>query len=225
MQRHTDVLARHVRLTDRDVVDVGCGEGGLVRWMRGAGARVIGVECGEALRTRAIEADPLHAATYHDGVAEALPLDDESMDVVVFSYSFHHVPIDAMPVAQTEARRVLRAGGRLYVLEPRPTGADVASHFRLVVDETHEQNAAQECLDGAESAGLAQVEFEEYESETSYADFDSWARMIVDIDPDRAARFAANRAEIERGFRDSAVVRDGRFVFTRSNVARVFVAV
>ena len=32
-------------LPEKDVIDVGCGEGGMVRVMTAAGARVIGVDC------------------------------------------------------------------------------------------------------------------------------------------------------------------------------------
>ncbi len=224
MEQHTGVLARHIELNGRDVVDVGCGQGRLVRWMRREGARVVGVECGEILRARAVEADPAHAGDYVDGVAQDLPLATESADLLVFSYSFHHVPIEAMPEALSEARRVLRGGGRLYVLEPNPAGVGAES-LRLVDDETTAQLAAQNHLDAAAVAGLEETVGEEYLSETSYDDFDSWAQLMMDVDPDRAERFQATRAETERRFRANSTVRDGRFVFTKSNILRIFTAV
>ena len=51
-----DVLAATVDLAGRDVVDIGCGAGELVRWLREQGAHPVGVECGPAMRARAIEA-------------------------------------------------------------------------------------------------------------------------------------------------------------------------
>ena len=46
-----------------------------------------------------------------------LPLADESASIVVSSYAFHHLPHDAKELALSEARRMLRPGGRLVVCD------------------------------------------------------------------------------------------------------------
>jgi SAM-dependent methyltransferase len=48
-----------------------------------------------------------------DGTAEALPLPDESVDAVTVAQAFHWFD---PPVALAEIRRVLRAGGHLFLL-------------------------------------------------------------------------------------------------------------
>ena len=56
-------------------------------------------------------ADPEHVDSYVDGVGQDLPVEDSSADVVVFSYSLHHVPAEHIADALVEAKRVLRPGG------------------------------------------------------------------------------------------------------------------
>ena len=52
------------------------------------------------------------------GAADALPMPDQSADLVLFVFSLHHVPGRQAQWAMAEARRVLRPSGRLYVAEP-----------------------------------------------------------------------------------------------------------
>ena len=150
---HNEVLADLVELRDRRVIDVGCGSGALVRWLRSEGADVTGVECGEIMLRAAHDADPDHPEAYLEGVAQNLPLSDDSADVVVFSYSLHHVPRAAMVDALREAHRVLRTGGVLYVVEPgtEGTGHEVV---KLIDDETEVRAHAREALEHASRLGF-----------------------------------------------------------------------
>ena len=131
-----DVLAELVPLSGRTVVDVGCGDGAFVRRLRAAGADALGVDIDVA---RAWEADP--DGRYLTGGAEALPLDDASVDVAVLMRSLHHVPDP--DAAFPELRRVVR--DLVYVAEPLPTG----SFFELMLpvdDETEVRAAAQAAI-------------------------------------------------------------------------------
>ncbi len=49
------------------------------------------------------------------GMANDLPLDDESVDVVLSNYCFHHLSDAGKRQALDEVRRVLRPGGRLVI--------------------------------------------------------------------------------------------------------------
>lgn len=51
------------------------------------------------------------------GYADSLPYEDGSVDVVLSSLMLHHLPEAAKVPALREARRVLRPGGRLVVLD------------------------------------------------------------------------------------------------------------
>jgi ubiquinone/menaquinone biosynthesis C-methylase UbiE len=220
----TDVLSETVDVADRDVLDVGCGAGELVRWLRSRGARTVGVECGAEMRRRAIDADPEHAADYIDAVGQQLPFDDATFDVVVFSNSLHHVPIDAIPTALREARRVLRPGGTLYVVEPDAEAPDDAV-AAPVVDERIERAAAQAALDAVVGAGFSLRRRFEYLSEGVYPDFPAWERMVVGIDPDRAATMAEHREYLSEKFHRLGEQRHDGWAFLRTNLVAVLEAV
>lgn len=95
----------------RTVVDVAAGTGKLTRLLVPCGADVLAVEPVAEMRAELERAVP--RATVVDGTAEALPLDDASVDAVTVAQAFHW--FDA-PVALGECHRVLRLGGWLVLV-------------------------------------------------------------------------------------------------------------
>jgi len=104
----------------RDVVDLGAGTGLLTRSLRGPGRRVTAVEPLPGMLDR-LRAD-LPDVTAVAGSAEAIPLPDESVDLVVAGQAFHWFdPARAVP----EMARVLRPGGAVgLVWNQRDEGVD-----------------------------------------------------------------------------------------------------
>jgi ArsR family transcriptional regulator len=107
-------------LPPMDVADLGCGEGYLTieaaRWAR----RVIAIDrSAEVLaRGRALAARRrVSNVVWKRGALESLPLRDDSVDLALFSQALHHA--DDPDAAIVEARRVLRPGGRVLVLDLR----------------------------------------------------------------------------------------------------------
>jgi ubiquinone/menaquinone biosynthesis C-methylase UbiE len=103
------------------VLDVGCGTGSLPILVKTLHAEVEVV---------AIDPDPRALARaerkarragvsvrFDLGFAEKLPYPSEEFDRVFSSFAFHHLPGEAQGEALREARRVLREGGALHVLE------------------------------------------------------------------------------------------------------------
>lgn len=221
---HTDALAQHIDVNGLKVVDVGCGAGSLVRWLRRAGADPIGVECGERMRAMALDADPDHADSYIDAVGQDLPFDDASVDLVIYSYSLHHVPEAEMQAALREARRVLRKGGLLYVLEPVPDGPSFQVG-RLIDDETHVRTLAQEALEHVAPMGLEPQTERTYDSAATYTDFAAYERIIVGIDPTREARMAEVRDEAKARFEENGVLGEAGYSFHQPNLLKIFAAV
>ena len=219
-----DVLRRHVELADRDVLDVGCGQGRLMRELTALGARVTGIEISEQQLAAARAADDGAGARSLVGRAEAIPLTDASFDLVVFRASLHHVPIAQMLPALREARRVLRPGGHVYAAEPLASG-DFYRLVSIVDNEDEVRDAAQRALAHADAAGLAHVATEEYELEALVGGLDTLRRRMVAVDPARAERFDAHRDELERWFAQLGEQQDGGRRFTeimRAVVLRIF---
>jgi SAM-dependent methyltransferase len=193
------VLERLVEPCGKDVVDIGCGGGALVRALSGLGARVIGVEISEAQLAPAVENDGASGARYLVGSAQELPLEDASLDAAVFMRTLHHVPPAELDDALGEARRVLRTGGVVYVAEPLPEG-EFFELTSLVEDEREVRAAAQRALGGAERAGLERARTVEYDAQLCLRGLDALRARVVSVDPARAERFDARRAELAEAF-------------------------
>jgi ubiquinone/menaquinone biosynthesis C-methylase UbiE len=103
------------------VLDIGCGTGSLAALIlaRDATTRVLGVDGDEEVleRARAKTAAAGERAEFRRGLADALPVDDASVDVVTASLLLHHLEHDGKLRALNEARRVLRPGGRLAIAD------------------------------------------------------------------------------------------------------------
>ena len=99
------------------ILDIGCGDGALVRALAARGAAAVGVDPDPAMlavaRKRAAEADI--PATFLEGRAESLPFPDASFDAVTAMTVLCFVP-DAKGAVR-EMARVLRPGGRLVLGE------------------------------------------------------------------------------------------------------------
>ncbi|MCF7688376.1 MAG: class I SAM-dependent methyltransferase [Cephaloticoccus sp.] len=93
------------------VIDVGCGEGRFCRMLAKRGARVTGIDPTAKLIAEARRRQP--DAVFHEARAEALPVADASMDLVVSYLSLLDIP--DYKTAISEMKRVLRPGGRCII--------------------------------------------------------------------------------------------------------------
>lgn len=183
----------------KDVVDIGCGDGALVRALTAHSARVTGIEVSIGQLERAQAHPEAGDADYLVGRAEQLPLAFATVDLAIFMRALHHVPVERHAAALSECHRVLRPGGLLYVAEPVPEG-DFFALTSLVEDEREVRAAAQLTLDRAPQFGLDRVRRVDYEVEAEIPDLEALRRRIVDVDPDRGPLFQRRANEIAVAF-------------------------
>jgi ubiquinone/menaquinone biosynthesis C-methylase UbiE len=194
-----DVLERLVGPAGKDVVDIGCGGGALVRALTARGARMTGVEIPDQQLGPALANDDGGGARYVIGRAQGLPLEDGSVDAAVFMRTLHHVPADELFDALREACRVLRPSGVVFVTEPLAEG-DFFELTRVVEDERAVRAAAQEALARASDAGLERETTLEYDVRLCLAGLGAVRDRLVSVDPARAPVFDARRAELAEAF-------------------------
>lgn len=140
---HVKYLEHFVDLPGAVVVDVGCGDGAVVRLLAERKAKPIGIHTGPETPAKSSR-----KVRFEAGRADALPLADQSADAVIYLGSFHHIPAGRQKDALVEAHRVLRPGRRLHVVEPLSEG----SYFevlRLVDDQTDLRIKAVEAIAAA----------------------------------------------------------------------------
>ncbi|MGF1630678.1 MAG: class I SAM-dependent methyltransferase [Kiloniellaceae bacterium] len=221
--RHTDLLRDRLPLQGTRVADVGCGDGGLVRVMARAGARVLGIDPGPAQLARARAAEPADAEVYLCALGETLPLRNGCLDAVVYFNALHHVPVAQQAAALGEAARVLRAGGLLYVQEPLAEGG----YFEImqpIEDETEVRAGAYAALKSAAVGG----DFEETAEVVYRAPFrvkspEAFLAGLIAVDPARRPAVEAAATSLRQAFLAAAEQRNDGFWFeipSRLNLLR-----
>lgn len=103
------------------LLDLGCGDGYTAEYM----FRYFPtwqIEAIEVSHESIVEAKKKHAPNtnfrWFDG--KEVPFEDECFDAIFIACIFHHVPLAEHDALMTEAKRVLKKGGRLYLFEHNP---------------------------------------------------------------------------------------------------------
>ena len=115
-------VATHESATEAlHFLDLGCGDGNSVKFFRKhfPKAKITGIDVSEdsinLAKTRNIENAVF---TAYDGAH--IPFADNTFDVIFIATVMHHIDHALHVGLMTEARRVLRKGGRLYIFEHNP---------------------------------------------------------------------------------------------------------
>jgi SAM-dependent methyltransferase len=133
-----------------DVLDLGAGTGKLTRTLVALGHRVTAVEPLPEMRAELVRVLPDVRAL--EGKAEAIPVPDASVDVVVSAQAFHWFDHDdALP----EIGRVLRSNGRIALVWNSRDDRDpwMARLSAIIGNETIEETDVVPVLDASELFG------------------------------------------------------------------------
>jgi ubiquinone/menaquinone biosynthesis C-methylase UbiE len=124
-----DSLLNYVKLEKKVILDVGCGNGDLVRYIaeKYTPKHVIGIEPALAEYWDVEEKEGENWRIQH-GSAYNLEFDDNSFDLVISFSTFEH--IGDIPRALSEIKRVLKPYGRFYT-EFSPIWTSAAGHHFL----------------------------------------------------------------------------------------------
>ncbi len=123
----TELFGRHfcshsllALLDERSVVgDLGCGTGQVGAFLAPFVQHVISVDASAEMLSAAREGLRQHEnVVIRQGNLEELPIEDGSLDAAVFMLVLHHLPDPVAALA--EANRVLRAGGKLLIVDMYP---------------------------------------------------------------------------------------------------------
>jgi SAM-dependent methyltransferase len=131
-QTWTDAFARHLPETRPLVwLDLGSGTGRMTPSLASAfGGPAHGVEPSDKMRAQAVAHAGHPAVTYAAGSAEHIPLPNASCDAGLVFFVWHHV-LDRERAAQ-ELRRVVKPGGKLFVVTNFSDGMPDVWWFRVV---------------------------------------------------------------------------------------------
>jgi ubiquinone/menaquinone biosynthesis C-methylase UbiE len=114
------------------LVDVGCGTGTFAIGLAAArpDAKAVGIDGDPEILARARAKPGAEAVEWRHGLAGAVPLPDESADVVTMSLVLHHLTPAQKREAMREARRVLKPGGSFQIADwGKPHGPAMSAVF------------------------------------------------------------------------------------------------
>ena len=206
-RKHTEVLTSQLDIAGKRLADVGCGSGSLSHALARKGAKVIGLDISEAALRQARQAVPESTADFAAALGQALPLPDQSIDIMIYFNALHHIPVASMTLALDEVARVLQPGGLLYVAEPLAEGPHF-SLMRAIEDETEVRAATYEALKGLrtqlEWSALSEIL---YTASVAYASFAAFCDRLVAVEEGRGATVEALRSSLSERF--TALGRQG----------------
>ncbi len=113
------------------VLDACCGTGDLAIGARARGAEAVGLDFSERMLDRARLKEP--TISWVQGDMLALPFGDASFDAVTVGFGVRNV--EDLEAGLRELRRVLRAGGRLGILEITTPRGRLAPFYRVWFDK------------------------------------------------------------------------------------------
>jgi SAM-dependent methyltransferase len=203
----------------RTVLDLAAGTGKLTRGLVGTGAHVIAVEPGEQMLAQLHRVLPDVEALV--GGAEAIPLDDDSVDAVTVGSAFHWFRHDE---AVPELHRVLRPGGAVALIwnardRERPLQQEISALIKPLVPPDR-PTAGRSATELAGSPLFGPVEQRSFPF-VQQLDADGVADRIASVSYVAAAP-AGQRAELDRKLREAVAAQGGVVDFPY--VAEVYVS-
>ncbi|MEE8516302.1 MAG: class I SAM-dependent methyltransferase [Alphaproteobacteria bacterium] len=214
LTNNAEVAKKLLDLKGMKGVDVGCGEGRFTRFLASQGADMHGIDVNDKSLDKARAALDGENVTFQNARGEDMPFDDGSLDLVVFSNSFHHIASDKMATALGEALRVLKPGGLLYVMEPVAEG-NYFEGTRLINDESTVRAEVYELIQDAEAHGFETVDEITYTSPRRFESYEAFRDHQVSRSAERQALFDSLGDEIRVKFLAHALPDEGGFVFNQ----------
>ena len=108
---------------DEAIIDIGCGTGSLTleaarRLSAEKGGRIVGIDAAAQMIRRARQkADGLRQVRFEVAAAERLGYADETFDLALSTFFFHHIDRALKNTALNEMWRVLKPGGKAVIVD------------------------------------------------------------------------------------------------------------
>ena len=178
-----EIIQQRLPVRDRLVLELGCGRAWMTRQLaeRFQPRQIIATEVDRIQHAKNLLIDDLPNVSFRAWGAEAIDLDDSSVEVVIMLKSLHHVPLPLMSKALSEVARVLRPGGLAYLSEPVYAG-DFNDILRLFNDEKAVREAAFEAICSSVNRGeLELVEQIFFHAPGHYRDFAEFDQQMLQV--------------------------------------------
>jgi ubiquinone/menaquinone biosynthesis C-methylase UbiE len=179
----TEIYNRLLSLDNKHILELGCGSAEITRDIATSGVnrKITALEVDVIAHQKNLQITDLPNVTFALSGAQEIPLDDESVDVVMMFKSLHHVPVELMEAAMLEISRVLKVGGLVYISEPVFAG-EFNEILRLFHDEQKVREAAFNAVRKTVDEGLfILVEETFFNSPMQFKNFAEFENNIINV--------------------------------------------
>jgi len=202
-QSDLGVLERLIKFDHRFIIDAGCGSGELCRTLAARGAQVLGIEPDPVQAEKNRQAPVVANVGYAQAGAGAVPVENNSVDGVIFSYSMHHVPASRFSLVFEEMKRILKSDGFLYVIEPVAIGS--AQHvMELFHDETQVRLQAYNALVEYALPMFEDMREVYYDVDRTYRNFDEYVSHYASLTYNGYAASSVRNDQVKQRFEQCA---------------------
>lgn len=178
-----NVLLESLPLDGAVVLELGCGKADKTQTLAQTGRvkEIVALEVDQIQHAKNLQVTDLPAVRFAQGGAEAIPLPDASVDLVLMFKSLHHVPMDRMDDALSEIARVLKPGGLAWISEPVYAG-HLNEVFKLFHDEKVVREAAFAAICKAVERGPLRSERQLFFNTRSYFEnFERFDQRMIQV--------------------------------------------
>lgn len=184
---NADEFARRIRgrirETTRCILDVGCGAAAIIEPLAREfpAHQFVGLDVDAVQLKRNTDRNDLANVCFLRAAAQAIPLPDRSVQLVVMNKSLHHLPHRSMQKGLSEAHRVLEPGCSLLIFEPVYAGT-FNQVLKVFHDEREVRQQAIRAIEQAVAAGqFASVEREVFMQHRYFESFTRFRDLVIDV--------------------------------------------
>lgn len=144
--RYIETIVSRCDLAGRDVLEIGCGKGRLTADLARYARRVVATDPDLSALEVARAAVGSGNVAFIPAVSGVPNLSGEKFDLVIYTLSLHHVPIDRMHDSLSRAAKLVRDWGAIAILEPGNGGSFTEAKERFGAGSGDERPAREAAI-------------------------------------------------------------------------------
>lgn len=177
LKNEYEIFSNIVELKNKVVVDVGCGEGKLTKEISKVCKFVYGLDLEEVILK--IESNNIENIKFLYGLGQKMPLETNSVDIIIFFKSFHHIPKVNLEHSIKEIKRILKKNGTVCFVEPLAILNSYYEFSRLVNDEEEILKFSYNVIKSLENDCFQKIDESFYNITKQYIDFEKQVNSNV----------------------------------------------